>query len=190
MKYALVLQCLALFLILFDKIKGIRSSGVLFLFWLLLAVCEAIPFRTAIQNSYPVTWVSRDSEDKSMKIIIMHLLQHRTLILVRCWQISSDWFSILWFYVNCSWAVGLTLLQPILRTLYSQMFVYFLENDGNSFKEFGILMENFSNSSETVSRARGFNSFSSHLLLVRGTSLDRLPKALGKFRFMGSERRR
>jgi hypothetical protein len=31
-----------------NKRKGIRSSGVQFLFWLSVTVCEAILFRTAV----------------------------------------------------------------------------------------------------------------------------------------------
>lgn len=42
---------LTFFLILYCKIKGVRSSGVQFMFWMLMVFCEAFAFRTAIINS-------------------------------------------------------------------------------------------------------------------------------------------
>jgi hypothetical protein len=50
-----LIQGLAFFLIIFCKMKGIRSSGVQFIFWALLAFCETFAFRTALINVSKIT---------------------------------------------------------------------------------------------------------------------------------------
>lgn len=41
-------QLLATFLIQFERLRGVQSSGVLFIFWLLCLLCATVPFRSKI----------------------------------------------------------------------------------------------------------------------------------------------
>uniref|UniRef100_A0A4W3HUW2 Multidrug resistance-associated protein 1 n=1 Tax=Callorhinchus milii TaxID=7868 RepID=A0A4W3HUW2_CALMI len=48
-------QLLAVFIIQFERLKGLRSSAVMFLFWLLTLLCSTIEFRSTVMNLlYPV----------------------------------------------------------------------------------------------------------------------------------------
>uniref|UniRef100_A0A674BJY3 Canalicular multispecific organic anion transporter 2-like n=1 Tax=Salmo trutta TaxID=8032 RepID=A0A674BJY3_SALTR len=42
---------LALFLIQFERLKGVQSSGILFIFWFLSVLCAIVPFRSKILQS-------------------------------------------------------------------------------------------------------------------------------------------
>ncbi|XP_052452980.1 ATP-binding cassette sub-family C member 3-like isoform X1 [Carassius gibelio] len=42
---------LATFLIQFERLKGVQSSGVLFIFWTLSVLCAIVPFRSKIMNA-------------------------------------------------------------------------------------------------------------------------------------------
>uniref|UniRef100_A0A4W3IKN0 Multidrug resistance-associated protein 1 n=1 Tax=Callorhinchus milii TaxID=7868 RepID=A0A4W3IKN0_CALMI len=50
-----VTMLLAVFIIQFERLKGLRSSAVMFLFWLLTLLCSTIEFRSTVMNLlYPV----------------------------------------------------------------------------------------------------------------------------------------
>jgi hypothetical protein len=46
------LQLLALFLTVYEYMKGVCSSGVLFCFWLLMLLCDSVQFRSLILQTY------------------------------------------------------------------------------------------------------------------------------------------
>jgi hypothetical protein len=50
--FRLRLQILFISLLLYSKGKGVHSSGVQSVFWLLLVLCEAIRFRTVLLDAY------------------------------------------------------------------------------------------------------------------------------------------
>lgn len=45
---AFLSQLLATFLIQFERLRGVQSSGVLFIFWFLSVLCAIVPFRSKI----------------------------------------------------------------------------------------------------------------------------------------------
>lgn len=45
---SLLSQLLATFLIQFERLRGVQSSGVLFIFWFLSVLCAIVPFRSKI----------------------------------------------------------------------------------------------------------------------------------------------
>lgn len=62
---ALFAQLLATFLIQYERLRGVQSSGVLFIFWFLCVLCAIVPFRSKIlQASSQV----RHSKDVSVVI--------------------------------------------------------------------------------------------------------------------------
>lgn len=48
---ALTAQLLATLLIQYERLQGVRSSGVLIIFWFLCVVCGIIPFRSKILSA-------------------------------------------------------------------------------------------------------------------------------------------
>ncbi|CAG7831109.1 unnamed protein product [Allacma fusca] len=69
---------LALFLILFTKIKGMRSSAVQFLFWFLITIFEIPGFRTSI----------RESESMEMLLFVIRMAYFPLLVgqlFLQCW---------------------------------------------------------------------------------------------------------
>ncbi|XP_049916463.1 ATP-binding cassette sub-family C member 3 isoform X2 [Epinephelus moara] len=54
---------LATFLIQFERLRGVQSSGVLFIFWFLSVLCAIVPFRSKIlKASNQTTFPSKDDE--------------------------------------------------------------------------------------------------------------------------------
>lgn len=48
---ALPAQLLATLLIQYERLRGVQSSGVLIIFWLLCVICAIIPFRSKILSA-------------------------------------------------------------------------------------------------------------------------------------------
>ncbi|CAG7830574.1 unnamed protein product, partial [Allacma fusca] len=77
----IVTYILALYLLHFSRAKGIQSSGVQFLFWLLLTVCETITFRTVIRIGDSAT------PEGSLPFVI-HVIYYPLIVgqlLINCW---------------------------------------------------------------------------------------------------------
>lgn len=48
---ALPAQLLATLLIQYERLRGVRSSGILIIFWFLCVICGIIPFRSKILSA-------------------------------------------------------------------------------------------------------------------------------------------
>lgn len=53
--YIFFLQALSALLLVYNLKRGLRTSGLQFLFWLFLAICGAVQFRTEIRNAQEAT---------------------------------------------------------------------------------------------------------------------------------------
>uniref|UniRef100_A0A4W3I1R4 Multidrug resistance-associated protein 1 n=1 Tax=Callorhinchus milii TaxID=7868 RepID=A0A4W3I1R4_CALMI len=82
-----VTMLLAVFIIQFERLKGLRSSAVMFLFWLLTLLCSTIEFRSTVMNLlYPVR----------ITFVPSFLL---TVILL-CWSLDFSHFGVI-NYIFC-----------------------------------------------------------------------------------------
>ena len=74
-------QGLALFLLLYTKIKGVRSSAVQFLFWLLMVIFEIPGFRTAIREEQR----NKGTELFPFVILVLYYPLLVAELLLQCW---------------------------------------------------------------------------------------------------------
>ncbi|XP_044734303.1 multidrug resistance-associated protein 1 isoform X4 [Chrysoperla carnea] len=77
---------LALCLLYFNKVRGLRTSGLLFLYWFLLAIFGIVQFRSEIQNI---------KTDKDF-ITISYLIQYPVILIIlllNCWADKEPKFS-------------------------------------------------------------------------------------------------
>lgn len=64
---SLSVQLLASFLIQYERLRGVQSSGVLFIFWFLCVLCAIVPFRSKILQA--------SSQVRHKMVFIFHLVR-------------------------------------------------------------------------------------------------------------------
>ncbi|ODM88253.1 Multidrug resistance-associated protein 1, partial [Orchesella cincta] len=73
---------LTFILLMLYKAKGVRTSGTLFLFWLLSTICEVFPFQTALRNR------PSDGDEKGQINFQLQMINYPLIILMllfNCW---------------------------------------------------------------------------------------------------------
>lgn len=73
-------QLLATFLIQYERLRGVQSSGVLFIFWFLSVLCAIVPFRSKILQASSQVRYMKHKPWMSLTFIIFFLSWFQSLI--------------------------------------------------------------------------------------------------------------
>lgn len=173
---------LTLGLLLAGKKRGIRSSGPLFLFWVLSVFCGGFTYANRIymymDGVIRYFWNFFTSFFSSFYFILNSGLHQRSTLLCGTWYITH-WLS------SCFWSTASLMLLLITSKAKRNQKYYSL---------FQIIMlnmnDNIHHSIESFTRRELIVPVNHYLFLVRGYGLEGIQEAAGNNRFVGSQQQR